>query len=208
MVIAYYRVSTDKQDIGIDVQKAQVAQACALRGWTLHREFEEKVSAKTMNRPELQKALGWIKSIHLVGEPNVLIVAKLDRLSRSVLDFVTLVERSKVEGWSIVALDLGVDTTTPAGEFMANIIASVAQMERRLISQRTKDALAVKIARGEPVGKPAERGVTAYIRHARADGMSLQTIADYLNLMRSPTAHGGKQWHKSTVRSVLLRKSA
>ena len=81
-------------------------------------------------------------------------VAKLDRLSRSMTDFTRLMERSWKKGWALVALDLGVDTTTPAGEMIANSVANFSQFERRLIGQRTKDALAVKRAQGVQLGRP------------------------------------------------------
>jgi Resolvase, N terminal domain len=67
--------------------------------------------------------------------------AKLDRLSRSLLDFASLMEDARREGWALVILDLGIDTTTPSGEMIANVMATFAQFERRLIGQRTKDAL-------------------------------------------------------------------
>ena len=79
-------------------------------------------------------------------------VAKLDRLSRSLLDFAALMEQARSSGWNLVALDLGVDTSTPAGEMMASVLATFAQFERRLIGQRTKDALAVKRAKASSSG--------------------------------------------------------
>ena len=81
-------------------------------------------------------------------------VAKLDRLSRSLLDFASLMEDARREGWALVILDLGVDTTTPSGEMIANVMATFAQFERRLIGQRTKDALAVKKREGVKLGRP------------------------------------------------------
>jgi DNA invertase Pin-like site-specific DNA recombinase len=92
---------------------------------------------------------------------------------------------------------------------MANVLATFAQFERRLISQRTKDALAIKQANGTlrgPIGRPRQLpdDVVALIRDARAGGMSLPAIAQVLNRQRVPTAHGGKRWYPSTVRAVVL----
>jgi DNA invertase Pin-like site-specific DNA recombinase len=78
------------------------------------------------------------------GDAKALVASKLDRLSRSMIDFTGLMATAQKQGWALVALDCAVDTTTPAGEAMANVLATFAQFERRLISQRTKDALAVK----------------------------------------------------------------
>jgi DNA invertase Pin-like site-specific DNA recombinase len=73
------------------------------------------------------------------GEAGALVVAKLDRLSRSMLDTAVMAKASK-QGWVLVALDCAVDTTTPADEAMANLLATFAQFERRLIEQRTRGA--------------------------------------------------------------------
>jgi len=92
-----------------------------------------------------------------------LIVSKLDRLSRSLLDFAGLMTRARDGGWNLVALDLGIDLSTPAGEFMASVMASAAQWERRLIGQRTRDALdrhvaaALRGAQGQAAA-PQDRG--------------------------------------------------
>ena len=70
------------------------------------------------------------------------------------LDFTALMATAQKQGWALVALDCAVDTTTPAGEAMANVLAMFAQFERRLISQRTREALAVKRSQGVRLGRP------------------------------------------------------
>src|SRR6185437_7338010 len=99
---------------------------------------------KNLKRPHLQAALAACRA----GEATGLVVAKLDRLSRSLIDFARLLEEAKKHGFNVVALDLGVDLSTPSGEFLANVMASAAQWERRIIGERTKSALAVKRAQG------------------------------------------------------------
>lgn len=149
-VVGYIRVSTDEQGdsgAGLEAQRAAIAAEAKRRGWHLVEILEDTASGKTMTRrPGLAAALQRLES----GAADALAVAKLDRLSRSLLDFAGLVERSRKQGWQLVALDLGVDTTTPAGEMMANVLAAFAQFERRLISQRTSDALKVKARPGRP----------------------------------------------------------
>jgi Resolvase, N terminal domain len=81
-------------------------------------------------------------------------VAKLDRLSRSLRDFAELMSRAQAQRWNLVALDLGIDLSTASGEFMANVMASAAPWERRIIGQRTKDALAVQRSQGVRLGRP------------------------------------------------------
>src|SRR4051794_20723621 len=136
-------------------------------------------------------------------------VSKLDRLSRSVKDFGTLLDRASKRRWSVLCLDLGVDTTTPVGEFTANLVASASQYERRLIGQRTKDALAAKKAAGARLGRPRQLPniVVERIVQAKAAGGSLAGIARDLTTEGVPTAQGGLRWYASTVAAVL-RSSA
>ena len=141
------------------------------------------------------------------GKAQVLMVSKLDRLSRSVMDFASIVERSQREGWAIVALDLGVDTSTPSGELVANVMASVAQWERKVIGQRTKDALAVKRSEGVRLGRPVSlpEVIREWILADRLDGRSYRAIAEALNAEGVPTAQGGREWYAATVRAVEQR---
>ena len=141
------------------------------------------------------------------GKAQVLMVSKLDRLSRSVMDFASIVERSQREGWAIVALDLGVDTSTPSGELVANVMASVAQWERKVIGQRTKDALAVKRSEGVRLGRPVSlpEAIRERILADRLDGRSYRAIAEALNAEGVPTAQGGREWYAATVRAVEQR---
>ncbi|MEK6277740.1 MAG: recombinase family protein [Actinomycetota bacterium] len=138
---------------------------------------------------------------------EALVVAKLDRLSRSMLDFTALMERAQKQSWALVALDCAVDTTTPAGEAMAHVLATFAQFERRLIGQRTKDALSAKRAQGVRLGRPPAipEPVVRRIQRERDAGKSMAAIADSLNAAGVPTAHGGSQWWPATVRAVLER---
>ncbi|MCA1677351.1 MAG: recombinase family protein, partial [Actinobacteria bacterium] len=84
---------------------------------------------------------------------HTLVVAKLDRLSRSVQDAAGLLDRAQRHGWALVAADLGVDASTPAGEAMANVMATFGQLERRMIGQRTREALAARKAAGVRLGR-------------------------------------------------------
>ena len=137
-------------------------------------------------------------------------MAKLDRLSRSLADFANLMARAQTRGWNLVACDLGIDLSSPSGEFMAGVMASAAQWERRIIGQRTRDALAEKRAEGVTLGRPAvlPEAVVVRIVAARTAGDGWSAIARALNADKVPTAHGGAQWHPSTVRAVALGRGA
>ena len=133
---------------------------------------DEGISAKSLKgRPAALAALEAVRG----GKAAGLLVAKMDRLSRSVVDGAGLMERAAREGWALHFADLDIDTSTPAGEMAANIIISGSQYERRLISQRTRDALAAKRARGERLGAaPAlPLQVTRRIVTERAAGPNL-----------------------------------
>ena len=156
-VSGYTRVSTQEQaesGAGLEAQRSAITLEAERRGWELVQVFEDAgVSGKSMSgREGLRAALEAVES----GQADALVVSKLDRLSRSLLDFASLMKRARKRGWSLVALDLGVDTSTPSGELMANVLATFAQFERRLIGQRTRDALAVKRSQGVVLGRPRE----------------------------------------------------
>ena len=106
--------------------------------------------------------------------------------------------------------DVAVDTTTPAGEAMAHLLATFAQFERRLIGERTREALAAKKRAGVKLGRPRTMpaSVRREIRAMRARGLTLQAIADSLNEHGVPTAQKpGARWHASTVRATLATGS-
>ena len=210
-VIGYIRVSTEEQadsGLGLEAQRATITSECHRRGWELVAMYEDAgSSAKTIaRRPGAVAALEALER----GEAAALVVAKLDRATRSTVDAAQLLERAQRGGWSLVALDLGVDTTTPAGELVANVMAAVAQWERRAIGARTKEALAAKRAQGVRLGRPrvVPRRVVTRITKARRAGQGWSAIARTLEADGVPTAHGGSRWHPSTVRAIYLSEEA
>jgi DNA invertase Pin-like site-specific DNA recombinase len=208
-VIGYVRVSTEEQAVsgaGLQAQRRAIIAECKRRGWELVETVEDAgYSAKDLRRPGVQEALRALEA----GEAKALVVAKLDRLSRSMLDFAALMATAQKQTWALVALDCAVDTSTPAGEAMAHVLATFGQFERRLIGQRTKEALAAKKAAGVRLGRPPKvsQAVVRRIQRQRARGDSFRRIADDLNEASIPTAQGGAQWYAATVRHVLLRTS-
>jgi len=208
-VIGYVRVSTEEQALSgasLDAQRRAIAAECKRRGWELVETIEDAgYSAKDLKRPGMQEALRALEA----AEGKALVVAKLDRLSRSMLDFAALMATAQKQSWALVALDCAVDTSTPAGEATAPLLATFGQFERRLIGQRTKEALAAKKASGVRLGRrpTVPPSVVRRIQRQRSRGDSLRAIADGLNADRVPTAQGGVQWYAATVRHVLLRTS-
>lgn len=203
IVIGYARVSTVEQadsGNGIAAQEAAIRAECDRRGWTLaYIARDEGVSGKTLDRPALTEALERIAGGEAVG----IVAAKLDRLSRSVVDFGRLLEWASEADATVVALDLGVDTSTASGRLVANVLASVAEWERGVTAERTRDALAARKSAGLPISRPAvSSDLAARIAAMRASGSTYQAIADTLNAEGVPTARGAAAWRVSSVQSA------
>ena len=202
-VVAYLRVSTSEQaesGLSLDSQLAVIQREAEHRGWALVGDERDVESGKsTKRRDGLARALELCRT----RKADAIAVTKLDRLSRSVSDFAQLVEQSRREGWGIIALDVGIDMTTPNGEMLAGILAVLGQWERRLVSERTKTALATKRARGERLGakRVVPDDVRRLIREARMQGMTYRAICDMLTSEGVPTGRGGR-WHPQTVKLI------
>jgi DNA invertase Pin-like site-specific DNA recombinase len=215
-VIAYLRVSTAEQGesgAGLAAQRAAILAEAQRRGW---REadiewIQDIASGKDRKRPGLKLALDALEH----AEASTLVVAKMDRLSRSLLDFTSIMAEAQKQGWTLLALDSPADTSTAAGEAMANVMMTFSQLERRLIGERTKAALAARKAEGVKLGGARPGGgrrsgipseIRTRIHRERETGRSLGAIAKALNDDGVPTAQGGARWHKSTVRLIAEGK--
>lgn len=210
-VVGYLRVSTEEQALsgaGLAAQRATIEAEATRRGWTIVAWFaDEGISGKAIaNRPGLADAITAVEA----RTAGALVVAKLDRLSRSVSDASGLLDRAAKAGWRVFSADLAIDTTTPAGEAAAAMMIVFSQLERRLISQRTKDALAVKKAAGVRLGRPTSlpAEVVARIVTDHTAGESLGAIGRALTDEQVPTAQGGVRWYPATVRAVLNSQAA
>ena len=202
LFLAYTRVSTDEQAAsgnGLEAQRAAIDAEAARRGWAVEHFCDAGVSGKVIG-PELLKVLQLLAS----GQASGLVVAKLDRLSRSIINAANIIESAQAQRWSLVILDLGVDLTTAAGRMVAMNLVNFAQYERELISERTTAALKAKKARGEHVGRKtaAPPHVIRRIVKARQDGATFDAIADALGVDRVLTPTGRTVWQPSTVRRI------
>ena len=208
--LGYCRVSTDQQGesgAGLSAQRSTITAEVQRRDWELVAMLEDVASGKsTKKRPALEKAVAMLRD----GEADVLIVAKLDRLSRSLADFANITAQSREEGWSIVAIDIGVDTSTINGELVAAIIMALAQWERRIIGQRTKEALAVRSSEGVKLGRPTviRDEAVGIIVQMRSEGASYRRIARLLTEAGIPTPQRAASWSPSTVKLLWDRHRA
>jgi DNA invertase Pin-like site-specific DNA recombinase len=205
-LIGYVRVSTAEQarsGLGAAAQRAKIAEAVARDGHELVEVIaDDGEHGTSLQRPGLHRALSAIAA----DDADGLVAVKLDRVSRSVVDFGTLLGWFTEAKAALVILDPGIDTTTAAGRLVANVFASVAEWEADTITERTRDALAAKRARGERIGRAAvvdDANLAKRIRALRSKGMTLRAIADKLTADCVPTVRGGARWQVSAVQSVL-----
>lgn len=211
VLIPYRRVSTREQALtgaGLGAQRTTIEHGLGFRGATaLTWDCQDKgKSGKNMERDGLAAALAHVRA----GEAGGIIVAKLDRLSRSLIDFAHLMATADKEGWNIVALDLGVDLQTPAGKMMAGILAVFAEFERNVISQRTRDGLAEKRAQGVRLGR--KRTVDDDLMWAILSMYQLEGsycgVARWLNETGVPTPRGGREWYPMVVSKIINSQDA
>jgi site-specific DNA recombinase len=225
--VAYVRVSTTSQELSPDAQKEQVSAYCRLKGFDLVAVLEEvgvSGSVSLSDRP---------KGAELLADPSrfdTIVFAKLDRAFRDTVDCILTVERLTKEGKTVHFLDLGIDTSTPAGHLCLTMMAAFAKFERQRISERTKEALAQAKANGKKIGAAPigfrnavtveadgtrlnagvwtpvadELAVVERIRGLRRRGRTLRQIADTLTAEGVPTRRGGT-WAPQTVKKIVDR---
>jgi site-specific DNA recombinase len=219
--IGYIRVSTDEQareGISLDNQRAKIRAYCQLHSLDLVGISEDEgKSAKDLNRDGMKAIIGLIQKRGI----EAVVVYKLDRLSRKVIDTLTLIELMEKQGIAFHSITEKIDTRSAMGRFFLNIMASLAQMERDLISERTRDALRHKIERGQRAGQipygyrlgadgitleehSHEQGAIQLIQTMKDSGASNRAICRELD--RLGYQPNGKAWHHQTITNILARK--
>lgn len=222
--VGYVRVSTDQQasdGVSLAAQREKIEQYCALYDLELVAVVEDAgASAKTLERDGLSEVLALMES----GQAQALVIAKLDRLTRSVADLATLLEKYFAGRFDLVSVGEQVNTGTAAGRLVLNVLMSVSQWEREAISERTKTALQHKKARGQRVGSvpygyrldadgamlnedAEEQEIIRAVEKFHAAGLSLGKIAAQLDT-HGYTSRGGGKWHPQTVKNILVAQKA
>lgn len=222
-VIGYVRCSTEEQargGLGLADQEARIRAHCVARGMALDELIVDAgASGKSLERTGLRALLERIQR----GEVGTVIVLRLDRLTRRTRDLLELVEGAFArQGVELVSLSEQLDTSTPAGRLMLTLLGALAQMERELIADRTRAALAVKRERGDRLGGTplgfdsgasgdglaANQGELRAVRtilQRREEGAAFRAIAQELRAAGVPTKRGGV-WRSETVRKVWQRR--
>lgn len=205
LAVCYSRVSHTSQAEGLSLpaQQERLEAYCAARGWEVVQRSDVGSGSKV--NLNLKRTLIDLDA----GRFGVLLVARLDRLSRSASDFFLLMDRANKQGWRIVCLDPQVDMTDPFGEAMAGMAAIFAQLERRLISQRQRESIAARKAAGtyKPAGAAAARVTPEALRRIRAlteKDLSSRAICQRLALEGYEAPSGGT-WEPRTVRRYMAR---
>jgi DNA invertase Pin-like site-specific DNA recombinase len=224
-VVAYVRVSTEEQaedGISLPNQREKAEAYCKLYDLQLLEVIEDAgASAKTLKRPGLQRALAMLRS----GQADGLVIVKLDRLTRSVADWQTLIDDYFGEraGKQLCSVGDSIDTRTAAGRLVLNVLLSVAQWERETIAERTRDGMRYKGRRGERCSKSkygfdlapdgttwipnaAEQEVIALMGSLRQRGFTYRQIAAELATRGIPTKEG-RRWQLATVHAIVQRAS-
>lgn len=221
-VVGYVRVSTEEQSrdgVSLDAQREKVRLFAELHNLDLAEVVADAgASAKNLDRPGLGRALAMLEAREAAG----LVVFKLDRLTRNLGDWAALIDRHFGEraGRALMSVSESIDTRTAGGRMVLNIMMTVAQWEREVIVERTREALRFKKGRGERVSRHApygrrlsadgrtlehEPGEAALADEARGlirAGATLRTIAAELSRRGVPTRTGGP-WTFGMVRSLL-----
>jgi DNA invertase Pin-like site-specific DNA recombinase len=218
--IGYVRVSTEQQateGVSLEAQIEKIKAYAVCYGYDLiDIQIDAGASASTLERAGLQVALAALRA----GNASTLIVAKLDRLTRSVRDLDALLSNYFANTHGLVSVAEQVDTSTATGRMILNVLMSVSQWEREVISERTKAAMAHKKSKGEYIGghvpfgysvedgklieDPAEQAIIAMITEARAAGKSYRAIAEKFNEANVPR-RDGTSWHVKAVQRALSK---
>lgn len=212
-------MSTEKQaDFGVslEAQTEKVRAMAVVQGAQLSEILiDAGESAKSLDRPGMARLLAVVQA----KEVDTVIVAKLNRLTRSVKDLAELLDRFNKHGVSLVSVAESLDTRTAAGRLVLNIMVSVSQWEREAIGERTRDAMRHKKAQGERVGtipygyqagansahleaNEQEQALLARVRYLRESGYTTRQIADALNAQGLSTRRGGA-WRFQYVAELL-----
>jgi site-specific DNA recombinase len=205
-VVGYTRVSTSEQaadGVSLRVQAEKISAYSVVKDWALVGIIaDEGQSAKSLARPGLQQLLSLVDA----GQVDVVIIHKLDRITRSVADLDRLMKLFEHKNVALVSLQESLDATTATGRLMMNLLASVSQWEREVIGERTKDAMAQLKSEGQRYCHAVFDDATtlALMQQYRHAGLSYQAIADELNAAGVPSTLGGR-WLANAVRRILLR---
>ena len=201
-VIGYVTVSAEPGSDLADASLVAIEAACERSGWKLLEVVRDRENGRILERPGLHYALERIAN----GKARALVVGELHRLSRSIVDLGALMAWFRDSQATLLALDLGIDTSTPEGYHVATTLIALSDWEHERIANRTRSGLADVRAHGHPTGRPAVSDRPELLQRIwamRAANMTLQAIANQLNDEQIPTLRGGSKWRPSSIQAAL-----
>jgi DNA invertase Pin-like site-specific DNA recombinase len=174
MKLGYVRVSTKEQN--------EARQLEALKPYNIEQLYEEKVSGKDTNRPQL-KALQ-----EFARKGDTIYIESISRLARNTLDFLNIVEQFTAKGVHLISLKENIDTSTPQGNFMLSVFAALSQLERDTIKQRQREGIDIALAEGKAYGRPKvevdEKVFRKVYRQYKEQGLTVVQAAKLLGVTR------------------------
>jgi DNA invertase Pin-like site-specific DNA recombinase len=200
-VIGYITVSADSDSGETARWAAAIEAACKRSDWSLVEIVADRENGRSLERPGLGYALGRIAGGHASG----LVISDLQRLTRSIVDLGALMAWFRDANATLIALDLEIDTSTAEGHHVATTLIALSTRTKQRIADRTRNRLAERRAEGGSTGRPAVRDrpeLMERIATMRAQGMTLQAIADQLNAENVPTLRGGTKWRPSSIQAA------
>lgn len=216
--VGYIRVSTDGQvesGLSLEAQRKKIEAYATLKDLELIEIIEDAgLSAKNMNRPGIKQLMELARK----KEVDAVIIAKLDRMFRNTVDALETSEALNKRGVALHSIEESLDTQSAIGVFFFTMLAALAEMERKLIGERTRTALKQKRARGEKTGghipygyqlengkliaDPQEQAIISKMKQWREKGATFQAIADRLNNKGIATKLG-KSWDRAKIYQIL-----
>jgi len=219
--VGYIRVSTDEQaknGVSLDAQRAKIEAYAQLKDMNLIDIITDSgISAKNLNRQGMQRILAMCEK----KEIDAIVVMKLDRMFRNTIDALQTTQMFDRLGISFHSINESIDTQSALGKFFFTLMSSIAEMERNIISERTKTALQHKKANGEKCGgsipygcdldsqtmklipNEQEQTVITLCKKYREEGLTLQAICNKLHEKGIKTKQGKEHWKANTVRRIL-----
>jgi len=220
--IGYTRVSTEDQareGVSLEAQRAKIKAYAELKDFDLIEVVEDAgISAKDLRRPGVQKVLEMAKS----KKVDAVICLKLDRMFRSTEDALQTTRRFDKWGVSFHSIQETLDTQSAMGRFFFTLTAALAEMERGIVAERTRAALAHKRSKNEKTGgdvpfgydltdegllveNEAEQKAIRLIFDLKGKGYSLRAISRELEKEGHRSKRGGRRWHPQTIKQILRR---
>jgi len=177
-VALYIRVSTKDKKQNPETQLGKLREFCRSRNFEIYKEYVDIASGANWNRPQLQQLMGDARHHHF----DAVIVTKLDRFGRSLIDLSQSIESFRLWNIDFICVDQPVDTTIPSGKLLFHLLSAISEFERELIRDRVKDGLRRAKAEGKQLGRPKKTLDEKEVFHLYEEFNSTRKVAEKLGV--------------------------